>query len=220
MKYLTTLLSFAILASCAPKAVRIADYQPQAKVEKQAALTPAVHVVREASSKADSASAVTADRIASVSQKSKGLLNALDAATAEADRQRKQKSATEAELESAWQQLNQLRNRARDLFAETEAAKSSASEERRLRQLANDRMTEMEGAALTKDIEVSNLHLQLADAESGSKAAHEAATNNANVAAAEKSRADSAEAKAGTWIKISIVSWIVAAIALFLAIKF
>lgn len=206
------ILPILALASCAPKAVPVTDYRPQAAVQPVAAVAPSAAIARDATAKADTASAITADRIDTVSKQSASLRDGLSQAIAEADRLRQQKSATEAELEATWQSLNALGNRARDLFQEAEAAKLAAKEEKALREYANLRFQQMEMLAQQKDIENSGLKLQITDAETGSKVAHDSSIQATERAAKESARADKAEGKNSTLLRGFITSVVVNAL--------
>jgi chromosome segregation ATPase len=84
----------------------------------------------------------------------------MSAATAEADRLRKQKAANEKELDGLWQLLTASDEHAKRLFAEVEEAKAAAEAQRQQRQVAEVRLNELAQAAIARDTETLELRDQ------------------------------------------------------------
>jgi chromosome segregation ATPase len=124
-------------------------------------------------------------------------------ATAEADRLRKQKAATEKELDSLWQMLTAENLRAAELFAEAERHRLAAAEERRLRTLAGKALDELQGNLNAVMSERALLRIQLADAEAGSHAAHLAASEQHKAASKAQAAADRAKGAISVWRNIA-----------------
>ena len=136
----------------------------------------------------------------------------MTAATAEADRLRKQKAATEKELDGLWQLLNGTEARAAALFAEVESAKRIADEQKAHRVIAEKRLDELAKAAIARDNETLELRSQRDHYVSElDKAVKAHAAMQASLSAAEQ------KAAVGTYLKGCI--WFIG-IALFLALLF
>jgi chromosome segregation ATPase len=190
--------------SCAPKAIPLPPgYQPQAPVPQAEDAMPYVDGLRDAHALADAASAINQARSDNVANQTATLRAGINKVTAEADRLRKQKAATEEELDSLWQLLTHENERAIALFAEAEKARDGLIEERRLRAEANAKLAPLQKAVVDISNEAKALRLQLADAEAGSLKAHQSAENFAQLAAADKARADKAEGKISVWKNIA-----------------
>jgi chromosome segregation ATPase len=190
--------------SCAPKAIPLPPgYQPQATVPQAEDAMPYVDGLRDAHALADAASAANQARSENVASVTATLRAGISKATAEADRLRKQKAATEAELDSLWQLLTHENERAVALFEEAEKARAGMIEERRLRAEANAKLAPLQRAIVDISNEAKALRLQLADAEANSKKAHQSADQFSKLAAADKARADKAEGKVSVWRNIA-----------------
>jgi chromosome segregation ATPase len=202
--HITLCLLFLWCVSCAPKAVPLPPgYQPQAPVPQAEDAMPYVDGLRDAHALADAASAINANRSSHVARETATLRAGISKATAEADRLRKQKAATESELDGLWQLLTHENQRAVALFEEAEKARDGMAEERKLRAEANAKLAPLQRAIVDISNEAKALRLQLADAEAGSKKAHQSADQFSKLAAADKARADKAEGKISVWRNIA-----------------
>jgi hypothetical protein len=85
-------------------------------------------------------------------------------------------------------------------------------EERRLRAEANAKLAPLQRAIVDISNEAKALRLQLADAEAGSKKAHQSADQFSKLAAADKARADKAEGKISVWRNIAFGACFIALI--------
>lgn len=139
----------ALTSSCAPK-VPVARIVPE--VRRAVSVTPRAIVVKE---KVEQARVTAVDL-------NTGIMKALD----EADRLRRQKSATEAELTNMWSILTKEKEHAADLFKQLDEAKVESGK------LADE--------AIAKDAEVSELRIANKTLESQVKQAiqNEATANS------------------------------------------
>jgi chromosome segregation ATPase len=201
MKHLAAIACLA-LAACAPKAPP-ANYRPQSPVPEAASPQPFVDGLREANDRADSVSSANAARGETVAREAATLKAGISKATAEADRLRKQKAATEKELDSLWQMLTAENARAAELFAEAERHRLAAAEERRLRTLAGKALDELQGNLNAVMSERALLRIQLADAEAGSHAAHLSADQQHRAASKAQAAADRAKGAISVWRNIA-----------------
>lgn len=167
--------------------------------ERAPDVSPALKEARKAAAAADERSDEARDRVASVSREASGLREGLQAAAVEADRLRKQKTASEAELEGMWRSLEALT--VRNLFLEAEAAKAEEAlkHEKALRRGAADAMIHAEQLALQKQGEADQLRQQLADSEAARAVVHESAQALGEVAAAANAKADQATGELRLW---------------------
>jgi hypothetical protein len=206
MKIIYLIIVFVCLwlASCAPpKAVPVPNYRPQAPVAEAADPQPFVDGLRHATADADRKAAINQERADALSKQTVTLKDGINKATAEADRLRKQKSATEKELDALWQLLAKEQTHALNLFNEAEKHRVSTIEERQLRKVAESKLQSMQTVVSKSYDEVVGLRLQLKDAEAGSKNAHESAAKFSQLAAADKARADKLEGAKTVWRNIA-----------------
>ncbi|GAA5117151.1 hypothetical protein JIN84_17835 [Luteolibacter yonseiensis] len=138
-----------LVASCAPRAVLV---EPVA---------PAVTKARASVEAANMSSARLEKNVGSIHTGISSLGLEINKATTEADRLRKQGSATPAELEKQWKALTGIRTR--NLFLETQSTEAvqNAAEQRFLRETANARLAELEKTAVTNDKGVEKLKTQI-----------------------------------------------------------
>jgi hypothetical protein len=192
------------LVSCAPpKAVPVPNYRPQAPVPEAADPQPFIEDLRKATAEADRKSAVNQERSEALAKQSGTLRDGISEATAEADRLRQQKSATEKELDALWKMLATEQARANELFYEAEKHRANVIVELQLRQVAEIKLEPLQRAVIGVTNENHALRLQIKDAEAGSKDAHESAAKFHQLAAADKARADKLEGAKTVWRNIA-----------------
>lgn len=139
-----------MLVGCAPKLDPIPPRAIPAPRQSEA-VTPLVDRVRAEAAKSGEVSAKLEGRVEALQRTTGELRAGMSAATAEADRLRKQKAATEQELDGLWQLLTASDEHAKRLFAEVEEAKSAAEAQRQQRQLSDVRLSELAQAAVARD---------------------------------------------------------------------
>lgn len=199
-----------LLASCSTTP----DVPPRAIPEptQTAAVSPLVDQAKADAAKGGEVSARLESKVESLQRTTADLRTGMTAATAEADRLRKQKAATEKELDGLWQLLNGTEARAAALFAEVESAKRIADEQKAHRVIAEKRLDELAKAAIARDNETLELRSQRDHYVSElDKAVKAHAAMQASLSAAEQ------KAAVGTYLKGCI--WFIG-IALFLALLF
>ena len=147
-----------LLASCstAPEAPPKAIPAPT----QTAAISPLVDHAKADATKGGEISARLESKVESLQRTTADIRTGMTAATAEADRLRKQKAATEKELDGLWQLLNGTETRAAALFAEVESAKRIADEQKAHRVIAEKRLDELAKAAIARDNETLELRAQ------------------------------------------------------------
>lgn len=157
MKTILPLIAI-LLASCASKI----EAPPRAFPApiQSADVAPMARVVKEDASRTAAASAKLESKVAELQRSSADLRAGVGQATAEADRLRKQKAASEKELDALWQMLTGSETRAKELFAEVEKAKSYADEQMQARLLAERRVDDLIQAASGSDVEKAELRAQ------------------------------------------------------------
>lgn len=148
-----------MLVGCAPKAYPVPPRAIPAPRQAEA-VTPLVERVRADSAKSGEVSAKLEGKVEALQRTTGELRAGMSAATAEADRLRKQKAATEKELDGLWQLLTASDEHAKRLFAEVEDAKRVADEQRGHRLLAEKRLDELAKAAIARDNETLELRDQ------------------------------------------------------------
>lgn len=147
-----------LLASCSTSQ----DVPPRAIPApiQTAAVSPLVDQAKADAAKGGEVSARLESRVEALQATTSDLRQGISAATSEADRLRKQKAATEKELDGLWQMLTGAESRAAALFAEVEKAKTIADEQKAQRVVAERRLDELAKAAIANDIEKQELRTQ------------------------------------------------------------
>lgn len=130
---------------------------------QSASISPAVETARLASGKTAAASERLERQVDALKKSATDLQDGMADAVLEADRLRKKKSATEAELESLWQQLTKLQQRNLFLEIEVDTAVQYAIEQKALRTVSESRVTALTQLAADRDAEVTALRSQHAD---------------------------------------------------------
>lgn len=205
-----TLAAVIILASCstAPEAPPKAIPAPTQTV----AVSPLVDQAKADAAKGGEVSSRLEGKVESLQRTTGELRAGMSVATAEADRLRKQKAATEKELDGLWQLLNGTEARAAALFAEVETAKKIADEQKAHRIIAEKRLDELAKAAIARDNETLELRSQRDHYVSElDKAVKAHASMQARLSAAEQ------KAAVGTYLKGCI--WFIG-VALLLSLLF
>ncbi len=193
---------FFLFAACAPKAVIVPPYVPTAPVEKREEVAPIVDDLRDRTAEADARAAAARARLDAVSRESRTLREGLESAVTEADRLRKQKTATEEELTNLWASLQE--SLARNLFLEKEAedAVREAEAERLARVRVSESLARLQEAARQKDAEAAQLRRDLDHSQAVAKGLHLTAADAAGQAQAAQAKASAATARANTWFKL------------------
>ena len=183
-------LILAVITSCAPSSPLVPPFVKQTLPAQAADISPALNAARDAATKADAAVDLSRGHITTITRETTTLRQGLQAATDEADRLRRQKTASEAELDGMWQSLQALT--ARNLFLESEAqaAADSLAREKTLRHTASEALTTAHALARGKESEATQLRLQLIDSESQREAIHTTSAALAKAVAHHQSRAD------------------------------
>lgn len=153
---MTALLAF-VLASCAT-APKTAPALP--RPAEAAPVAPLVDRAQADAAAARETSAKLEGKVETLHRDAATLKTGIMAATAEADRLRKQKAATEAELDGLWRMLTNEQERAAALFREVETSKTLAEQHRQQRILAEKRLEELAKAATAADAEAATLRQQ------------------------------------------------------------
>ena len=150
-----------LMTCCAHKAVMPALVPTAPPVA--VAVVPTVTAVQKSQQTARAAGEKLESQVGKFSGDAATLRKGLQDATVEADRLRKQKSATEADLDKLWAQLNELTQR--NMFLETEAleAVKTANDQRLARVEVEKQLEAALRAAEAKDAEAASLRLQNAD---------------------------------------------------------
>lgn len=197
--FLAWLLIAFLLPSCAPRGGAVPSFVPKAAVVKQEDTAPAISKAKEASSKADTASAVTKTHIEAADRTAAFLREALGKSVTEADRLRKQGSATQQDLTSLWIDLTNTVEKNRILTNDLANVSASFLEERELRNAAASAMDRAETVARSKDREAGDLRLNLTDCEANRKAIHTTNQHLSIAAQAANARADKLAGEVGLY---------------------
>lgn len=218
MKILIPIFLFGLF-SCAPKSGSI-PFIPQSEVEKAQSVSPALSSYSASVKEADIASAIVSERVDSAARQSLSLQSSLDLAIENADKLRKQKAATEKDLEEAWASLNSLGNQARNLFNELNNVKEALSTEQSLRRFASSQLDQVKEIANKKDAEADLLRLQLVDSEESGRALSQSLLDSSKSLKSETTRADKAEQRASIWFWSFVASFTLLVLCVFWIIRF
>jgi chromosome segregation ATPase len=118
-----------------------------------AAVTPLVDQVQADTTAARETAAKLENKVDDLHRATATLRAGITTATAESDRLRKQKAATEAELDGLWRMLTNEQAGAAALFREVESSKALAEQHRLQRMVAEKRIEELAKAAAAGDAE-------------------------------------------------------------------
>ena len=154
-RILACLITLAFSA-CAPDHIAPT---PVARPVETVPITPLVEKARQEAADARETASQLSDKVDVLHDQTAKLGTGLKAATAEADRLRQQKAASEKELEGLWQMLTNEQARAAEMFRQVETSKELAALATKQRMLAETRLGELTELAAARDSEVANLRL-------------------------------------------------------------
>ena len=160
---LSSLLAFALLASCAPRPGTVPKHVPLDPPPRARAVE--VAPVRQAAAAASREGAVAGAKVEKIAAEVKALETHLDAAVAEADRLRKQKSASERELDLMWENLTKIHQRHDALSLEAQGAKAALDRQKLLHAAAETEIAKLEQAVRAAGVEVALLRSSFTTAE-------------------------------------------------------
>lgn len=154
-------LAAHVFVSCAPapKALVVA---PSA-VPSAPSVAPVAESVRADVAAGGAVSARLEGQVAGLQKSAANLRDGMEKSLAEVERLRTAKAATEAELDALWKMMADSNERVRNLFAEAEAARASADEQRDLRAKAEKSLMDLARVSSLKDAEVTSLRAQRDD---------------------------------------------------------
>lgn len=157
-----TILAWCLLSMLVGCASKVDPVPPKAipAPRQSAAVSPLVDQAKADAAKGGEVSSRLEGKVESLQRTTGELRAGMSVATSEADRLRKQKAATEKELDGLWQLLNGTEARAAALFAEVETAKKIADEQKAHRVIAEKRLDELAKAAIARDTETAELRDQ------------------------------------------------------------
>lgn len=190
VKAILILCSAILAASCAPNVPSVPAFVPKAKVIERPDAAPAIAKARQDTAKADNASAVTKIHLESSERTAALLREALGKSVNDADRLRKQGSASQQDLTSLWIDLTNTLEKNRTLSNDLSLTSASFLAERELRNTATSAMDRAEAIARSKDREAAELRLHLTDSEANRQAIHTTSQQLSKTAAAAAARAD------------------------------
>ena len=199
------------LFSCAPAPASRAIIP--AAPPRTAPAAPVIATTRATQTASATASARLESQVNTLRQSASELQDGMAEAVLEADRLRRQKSATEADLNGLWQKLTHLQTR--NLFLETEAetAVTYATEQKERRAVAEQAVTDLTALTTAQEAELSSYRIQYQDITTAYQASETArATAETARAAAEK------QAAVGNYLRRCLFG-LVALIAAYFVIK-
>jgi hypothetical protein len=206
-KWSLIVVVLALLTACFPKPSEpiVNPVKPKAPARTESAAGTAEQASRK-SSEADSQSAVTEERVARARSAADDAKAKMKTALEEADRLRKQKSASENELLNLYNQLVAQDQKVGSILTDLTSAQTSLATERRLRKEANDLMTDMRSKIAIRDAETVMLRAQLEQSNAQSDAYYASAKDTA--AKLQKAQQDVgiAEGQVKTWRNIALTA--------------
>ena len=179
---LSSLLALALLASCAPRPGTVPKHVPLDPPPKARAVE--VAPVRHAAAAAHREAAVAGAKVEKIAAEVKALESHLGAAVAEADRLRKQKSASERELDLMWENLTKIHQRHDALSLEAQGAKAALDRQKLLHAAAEAEIAKLEQAVREAGVETALLRSSFTTAEK-LRAGTAEALDTANASAAD-----------------------------------
>lgn len=199
------------LASCAPAPAPRAII-PSAP-PRSAPAAPVIAAANSTQSASTAASAKLESQVNLLRQSASDLQDGMAEAVLEADRLRKQKSATEADLDGLWQKLTNLQTRNLFLEAEAETAVTYAVEQKERRAAAEQAVTDLTALTTAQEAELSSYRVKYQDLATAYHASEKSrAIADAARAAAEK------QAAVGNYLRRCLFG-LVALIAAYFVIK-
>lgn len=124
---------------------------------ESAAMAPLATQAQAAALSSRETAAKLEAEVGTIQKTTAGLRQGINQATAEADRLRQQKSATEKELETLWGMLTAEQTRAAELWNHVETSKSLANQHREQRLIAEKRLGELADAVIAAEMEIAAL---------------------------------------------------------------
>ena len=152
-----------LLASCAPRPGTVPKHVPLDPPPKARAVE--IAPVRQAAAAAHREGAVAGAKVEIIAAEVKALESHLDAAVAEADRLRKQKSASERELDLMWENLTKIHQRHDALSLEAQGAKAALDRQKLLHAAAETEIAKLEQAVREAGVETALLRSSFTTAE-------------------------------------------------------
>jgi chromosome segregation ATPase len=156
-KRILACLATLAIAACAPD--QIAP-PPVARPVETVPIAPLVEKARQEAADARETASQLSDKVDVLHDQTAKLGTGLKAATAEADRLRQQKAASEKELDGLWQMLTNEQSRAAALFDEVEKSKTLADQHRQQLLIAAKRIDALLVEAARADAELTALRAQ------------------------------------------------------------
>lgn len=127
---------------------------------QSAAVSPLVDRSKADAARTNEAASKLESKVDDLRLTTTALRAGMTAATAEAERLRDQKTASEKELQGLWELLTASDQHAKQLFAEVEKAKTIADQQKSFRLLAERNLDELAKAAIARDTETVELRAQ------------------------------------------------------------
>lgn len=202
----TTLLGAVcalVMASCAPSAPPLPSPTVMPKPVQAASATPALDSARKASADADLEAARARDSLAKAKASLSDINSAWKATTAEADRLRKQKSASELELIALYNQMVEQEKRSNVLVSEMATTEAALLNEKNLRAEVTTKLGDAERLVIKKDAEADELRRLLEYSEGLSATYSKQAKLTQE--ACDKAQADAAMQKGKTRVMLYII---------------
>lgn len=193
------------LVSCWPKPADplVKPLHPVAPGKTQSA-GPAVDQAGKKSSEADTQSALTEERINRAKVVADDAKARMKTALDEADRLRKQKTASENELVALYNQLVAQDQKMGSIIQDLSSAQSSLTTERKLRKEANDLLADARTKIAARDAETSMLRAQLDQSNAQAEAYFNSAKASADALEKAQVKAAAAEGRITTWFRIAM----------------
>ena len=199
MKLFLALLPFIFLTACDPVAV-IPARAPTAPPPAEH-VAPMVDAAQNSEQKVRQAGERLEGRVVELSQNATALHNDMMAAVAEADKLRKQKTATEEQLTDLWRRLTEITNRNMFLEKEADDALNDANAQKLARVELEKQIGLLKKAGVAKDQENDTLTSQNGDKRLTISDQGEIINKlNARAVAAEKNAAVGSYLKGCVWV--------------------
>lgn len=207
---------FALLVGC-HNTGPVKPHVPLVKVEAQPPAAKSLAPVRDLRGKEQAASERVAAKVETVNRQLANTNSKLEAAVLEADRLRKQKTATELELEANWRILTEIRTENLLAKAEVEGAMKEVRERRIIADMLTNKIEELTEAIRKKDSEAEAAQLTIKNSENLRKNSDD---NNAKLVEDNKDLAEKLNRAlpykhavwliAGAWVLFTIVKIVLA----------
>lgn len=176
---------------------------PKAPVVTESA-SPTMDKAGRKTSEADTQSAITEERVSRAKNAADEAKARMKTALEEADRLRKQKTASENELVALYNQLVAQDQKMGVLLIDLTGAQSSLAAERKLRKEANDLLADARAKVAARDAETALLRSQLDQANAQAETYFTSAKQAADAQAKSAAQAATAEGRVTTWFRIAM----------------